>query len=554
MKSALFVDFDNVYSGLHRLDPATADRFARQPGVWTQWLCDTLALPVQDDGPGRAAERRRLLVRRCYLNPQVYREFRAAFNRDGFEIVDCPPMTSAGKTSTDIHMVLDIVDLLQHPVHCDEFIVFSADADFTPVLRKLRRWDRRTTVLAIGFPSAAYRASADLLIDQDEFLRDALGPRGRARETDAEREPQPAAALQPARPAATPTAAAPAPAAPSAQPAHAGPAAICATVAEVFRQTVGAAPAPVALASLAACAVAQVEGLDAAQWGGFQSLRRLVDALDLAPLVVDWPAGMVYDPARHARPAVFGPMPPGESGLAAVPDAPGVARQRLREIAALVASEVARAGKPVPCGRLAQLVLDRFGLVVADWAGHGTFRRLLEALDLAPLRIDWSAGGGRVLDASAAAVPADGDDWGGERLLALAQQVGAATGTPLLSPADYRMLVDCTVADLAERPFLLTETGKRVRDACREAGRPISRADVSFVLKGLLLGGHVFGQGADDAGTLAARLADNVLVLCRREQLALDADAADAVRRWLAGPRPASSDAAAAHPAPAAAP
>jgi hypothetical protein len=84
-------------------------------------------------------------------------------------------MTSEGKTSTDIHMLLDIVELLQHQVHYDEFIVFSANADFTPILRKLRRWDRRTTVLAIGFPSAAYQASADLLIDQDEFIRDGLG-------------------------------------------------------------------------------------------------------------------------------------------------------------------------------------------------------------------------------------------------------------------------------------------------------------------------------------------------------------------------------------------
>jgi hypothetical protein len=31
MKSALFVDFDNVYSGLKRLDPAVADRFAFNP-------------------------------------------------------------------------------------------------------------------------------------------------------------------------------------------------------------------------------------------------------------------------------------------------------------------------------------------------------------------------------------------------------------------------------------------------------------------------------------------------------------------------------------------
>jgi hypothetical protein len=87
----------------------------------------------------------------------------------------CPPVTSQGKTSTDIHMVKDIVDLLQHETRCDEFIVFSADADFTPVLRKLRRFDRRTAVLAIGFPSAAYQASADLLIDERLFLREALG-------------------------------------------------------------------------------------------------------------------------------------------------------------------------------------------------------------------------------------------------------------------------------------------------------------------------------------------------------------------------------------------
>ena len=119
--------------------------------------------------------KRRILVRRCYLNPKAYQRFRPFFNLAGFEIVDCPALTTGGKTSTDIHMVLDIIDLLQHAAHYDEFIVLSADADFTPVLRKLRRWDRRTTVLAIGFPSAAYRASADLVIDQDAFVRDALG-------------------------------------------------------------------------------------------------------------------------------------------------------------------------------------------------------------------------------------------------------------------------------------------------------------------------------------------------------------------------------------------
>ncbi len=171
MKSALFVDFDNVFSQLRQLQPEAAERFARHPSEWIGWLTGSLALP----DPHEEGQRRRLLVRRCYLNPNWYQTYRHAFLRAGFEIVDCPPVTSQGKTSTDIHMVLDVVELLQHETRYDEFIVFSADADFTPVLRKLRRYDRRTTVLAIGFPSAAYQASADLLIDERLFMQEALG-------------------------------------------------------------------------------------------------------------------------------------------------------------------------------------------------------------------------------------------------------------------------------------------------------------------------------------------------------------------------------------------
>ena len=121
MKSAVFVDFDNVYSQLRQLQPEVAERFARQPTHWINWLVDALPLPK----PSEDGDRRRLLVRRCYLNPNWYQAYRHAFLRAGFEIVDCPPVTSQGKTSTDIHMVLDIIDLLQAETRCDEFIVLS---------------------------------------------------------------------------------------------------------------------------------------------------------------------------------------------------------------------------------------------------------------------------------------------------------------------------------------------------------------------------------------------------------------------------------------------
>ena len=279
MKSALFVDFDNVYSGLRRMDAAIADRFARQPLEWVNWLTDSLGLPdhAQKDA------RRRILVRRCYLNPAAYQRFRPAFNRAGFEIVDCPAMTSEGKTSTDIHMVLDIVDLLQHEAHYDEFIVFSADADFTPVLRRLRRWDRRTTVLAIGFPSAAYQASADLLIDQDLFVRDALG-------VEDDDEPAPRTSPVPSSPAPRAGGAAP-------EPNQLG-----AQVTQVIRQMVAESPRALALAQLAQVLPSRVKGLEAGKWGtgGF---RGMIDKLDLAPLVITWEGGgHIRDPRRHTGP------------------------------------------------------------------------------------------------------------------------------------------------------------------------------------------------------------------------------------------------------------
>ena len=38
VRSALFVDFDNVYIGLKKLDSAAAERFAKNPQRWLAWL------------------------------------------------------------------------------------------------------------------------------------------------------------------------------------------------------------------------------------------------------------------------------------------------------------------------------------------------------------------------------------------------------------------------------------------------------------------------------------------------------------------------------------
>ena len=290
MKSALFVDFDNVFTQLRALEPAAAERFARAPVEWMRWLVDRLEVP---DGHPDPLARRRVLVRRCYLNPNWYQQYRHAFLRAGFEIVDCPPVTSQGKTSTDIHMVLDIIELLQHETRYDEFIELSADADFTPVLLKLRRYDRRTSVLAIGFPSAAYQASADLLIDERLFIEQALGlapASGEGGET--------------APTQGTPQATAPATAAGPAEPAAPTPPPLTPTqLADIARRieaAVAQASHPVPAGPLA-LRLRQVYGPALDSWNGHGLFKPFFRSLGLDRLVwLSGSGGRIADPDRHA--------------------------------------------------------------------------------------------------------------------------------------------------------------------------------------------------------------------------------------------------------------
>ena len=173
--SALFVDFDNVYIGLRNLDLRAAERFAADPRPWLAW--------IEEGMPGREDPRlgdlgdRLVLIRRCYLNPVAFAAHRPVFTRAGFSVIDCPPLTAQGKTSTDIHMVMDILDTLRDYEHISEYIVLSGDADFTPVLLRLRARDRRTVVLPVGPAAAAFRASADRVLAENDFVDIGLGER-----------------------------------------------------------------------------------------------------------------------------------------------------------------------------------------------------------------------------------------------------------------------------------------------------------------------------------------------------------------------------------------
>src|SRR5512145_970547 len=170
--SAVFVDYDNIYLSLKRKNEEAAKRFAREAGRWLREI-ESGGLITPTNAPFGAAPRR-IVMNRCYGNPVPRRNahdnstdmssfpfVRHHFLRAGFEVIDCPPLTAQLKNSADIRMVMDIRDLLLHDTYFDEFIILSGDADFTPVLIRLRAHARRTVVFANDFTAAPYTAICD---------------------------------------------------------------------------------------------------------------------------------------------------------------------------------------------------------------------------------------------------------------------------------------------------------------------------------------------------------------------------------------------------------
>lgn len=194
--------------------------------------------------------------------------------------------------------------------------------------------------------------------------------------------------------------------------------------------------------------------------------------------------------------------------------------------------------QPVPCGRLATLIIGLDSSLAADWAGKGTFRKFVESLNVKPVEFNWNGSGGIAYDptnqvASVLTVLALSAEWADKNLFKIAKQIHEVTDVPLLPPNKYRNLLAMIALDVAESQFHLMETGKRVRDRCRDSGHPVSRADVNHVLRGLVMRGHVFDDGPNDAATLAKRLTDNIRSLCLREQIVLDGAMDKAIKDWI---------------------
>ena len=505
VKTALYVDFDNIYLGLREDSPAAAEQFATAPDRWLRWIEEGMGMQ------GEGGAERSVLVRRCYLNPDAFSRYRAYFTRSGFSVVDCPSLTKRGKSSSDIVMVMDMLDALQHETRFDEFVIMSADADFTPVLQRLRMHDRRTAVLVSGMAAPAYRAGCDLLISEDTFIESALG-------IVAE---EPSSAAPPRSPAP-----------PSASRADL----LDAIALRVYEEAS-------ANGTLPATDLPRIyrefrEFTPTSSWLGFFSLRGLTEAV-----VARRPELRILEGETTWRVGVG--VAEAEDEAAVRPAAGGNGREELRRrIVARVGELVAQSSEGVGMAKAAHQIIHDFGaeLLETHWLGAGTFKNLLAGAGDLPFAI-FTGSGGLLYDPERHPRPeerAPSDPLSNlpEPLATFIARVNRLTETPRLGPAQYRLLFEVIAKELGRAPYNLMGTGKAVRDQCVERGESIARQSVTFVLRGLAYVGYPLFRAdrGHDAAELARAFRGNLVNLLRQAQAEVTEADLEMLDAWLAAP------------------
>lgn len=154
-KSALLIDFDNVIG-------MTGGELAQTIPKWLAWL------EAGEFEPKR--KRREFAIKRVYWNG-LNERYRAAFEHAGFEAFACRAIAKEKKSSADIVLTLDAMEIAGSIRGLKEVMLLSSDTDFVPVVNRLQ--DRGLEVVAMGneenTTAAVYRDFADAVVLRRDF-------------------------------------------------------------------------------------------------------------------------------------------------------------------------------------------------------------------------------------------------------------------------------------------------------------------------------------------------------------------------------------------------
>jgi hypothetical protein len=505
--TALFVDYDNIYLSLKKRSEEAAKRFAKDAVSWLKEIEEgTLITATNAPGTGR---RRRIVVNRCYGNPVPRRNpqdnstdmtsfpfVRHHFLRAGFEVIDCPPLTAQLKNSSDIRMVMDANDLLEHATRFDEFIIMSGDADFTPLLHRLRAHARRTAIFANDFTAAAYTALCDGEVREAGLIANLLEGRLAVEPAKTQAAIADQNALERAR------------------------AEIVATVALAVRQAGGPVPLE-ALAERTTRALGHDRTVGTTWAGAGSFLELLRKGLPPEIKLTDQPPYLAYEAARM----VAAQQPAAAIPQQAAPQSRMIASQTIAS--QTLSSQAAAAPQPVaPPPRIEMPQ-------AAPAQPRPAVRPTPAAAPLAAAPIQQPI---------VAAQPPQPTPQQKQAEMAAAIQasiarIHEACQAPPLSPQDYRVLFETIAAEINANGLQGGQTLTNIHTRTQQLGLSVSRDDIRFVMEVVSEADPWFEQGAS-VNLFAGRFRNFVVARCRSQNLNLSSDELDLVDAWFAGGAP----------------
>ena len=529
--SVVFVDYDNIYLSLKRKNEEAARRFAKDAGGWLRGIetgrLITSTQGINLDGP------RRIVLNRCYGNPSPRRNphdnstdmnsfpfVRHHFLRSGFEVVDCPPLTAQLKNSADIKMVMDVLDFLKHQTYFDEFVLLSGDADFTPVLHRLRAHARRTVVYANDHTATPYTAISDGEVRENDLIN--LLMEGRVTSG----QDQPAALIE------------------KDQPSLAQLDQVAVKIMAEVASTVQAAGQPVPLEALADRAV-RILGHDrtiGTNWAGAGSFRELLSRRLPADLrMSEQPPYYIFNVGRQLAPEpvreprrieVREPLrsPVSEHRLEPRADLRQDLRQDLRpdlrQDARLDARMDARVDpRPEPQRPAAARPASNpyAANPVSPVAGYAP-----AAPQTAQHRPQYAP------QAAAAAPQVPVDTESPAQIQQSIARIHEACQAPPLSPPDYRALFESMAEEISANGLTGAQTISNIAQRALQLGADIHSDDIRFVMEVVSEPDPWFEQGAS-AILLANRFRNYVIAQCRRQHMQLSATEIDLIEMWFTG-------------------
>jgi hypothetical protein len=388
-------------------------------------------------------------------------------------------------------MVMDVRDLLTHDTYFDEFVILSADADFTPVLHRLRSHARRTVIYSNDHTAAPYTAICDAEIREASFL--SLLVDGQLTNQSEGRSEQQAL--------------------PSAASIESVRGEILTEVANAVR----AADQPVPLEALADRCVRILghEKTAGSAWGGTGSFRDLLArGLPEDIRLTGNPPYFVYDAKRAVQ-----------------TEAPRIETRAEPIRNEMIRSEPARSEQPIMQRALAPL----FGgqpAQRADTAPIGAPAPMQRG-PLAPAQSDTLSG-----QPGQSRPQAPGVQRTAQGAAAIQQSIARiheASQAPTLSPQDYRTLFDVMAQEIAANGLSGQQTLSNIVKRAESVGIEIRRDDVRFVLDVVSEPDPWFDQGASPS-LFASRFRNFVVARCRSQGLNLSADELDLIEAWFAAP------------------